>query len=179
MNKYAIGTEVKIIKGSQIGKCGIVSRVTSFPWMEPEYEILFADNLFHMMFHESSLENLDENEYLIESPKTKNADGNIEIYRFGTREVVLTLTEDEYRKGLSNFRNSIIGIVTSDGITIKSINGQHPYERMLERLFNLNDVIEALKTSTPVAATEGMAYCKGNMRVIVSHQTGKLMTLTQ
>jgi hypothetical protein len=48
---------------------------------------------------------------------------------------------------------------------------------MLQRGFKLSDVIDALKTATPVPAGDSMAYSKGGMRVIVRHQTGTLKTI--
>ena len=116
---------------------------------------------------------------ITESPRRTNAKGEIEIYKFGTEEVLLTLSREDYFRGFEEFKNSVIGLITSSGIKIESVNKHHPYERMLERGFQLNDVIEALKTSKAVPATghDTWSYPKGQMQVIVNHSLKQLKTV--
>ena len=119
-----------------------------------------------------------KDKYIMESPRRTNANGEIEIYKFGTNEVIRTIPRTKYFQGFENFKNSIIDITTIDGVTITGLKPgepHHPYERMIERDIPINDVINALKTSAPTSATDGNAYISGKAKVIVKNQ--KVMTI--
>jgi len=73
MNKIKVGNTVKAIKGSQIGNTGIVEKVLSGAGMENEYQVSFDVKPYHMILTESSLQKVQEDDYITEAQELKAA----------------------------------------------------------------------------------------------------------